>query len=420
MSANLRLSWIGDHDSLKEFVRDSLILQGTWSSPAGEKKLFEAEGLTILWLKNKKFLAVDGKDAKEIRSRLIRAMCTSSDLASVNATVDRATNTENFVDDNLSVNHGEVMLHDLPTSAGQAHSSVQFDSAEDIENLKTEQMINNETVRSLAESVDRLASIVAEIQTKVESEAEDPCGKCKNDFLLEKHVGIKYSQTPISSDNAIVLEQSEELSDNKSEYISNSDANDLEINNDNHHNAIIYESVNDKEYNITKTTYAALVKSQLVKESLAKYVSESSLEPTLEFLPSVNNDNEDHQQSLQLSTIKDDGFTGVERKRKRNKKFFLSGIANGVKENHIYTYLTKRNIVPNSILTFQSRRKGTMSAKICIPSTFTKSVLEENFWPKFVHCKLWQQKETVRKSELHTGNENAKTQSYKGPHSTLV
>ena len=58
--------------------------------------------------------------------------------------------------------------------------------------------------------------------------AQDPCGKCKS-------VSIKYSQTPTSSDNAIVLEQSEELSDNKSEYIPNSDANDLEINNDNHH-----------------------------------------------------------------------------------------------------------------------------------------------------------------------------------------
>ena len=84
---------------MKEFVRDSL-----------EKKLFESEGLTILWLKNKKFLAVNGKDAKEIRSRLIRAMCTSSDFAGVNTSVDRATNTENFVDDNISVNHGKVML----------------------------------------------------------------------------------------------------------------------------------------------------------------------------------------------------------------------------------------------------------------------------------------------------------------------
>jgi hypothetical protein len=218
MSANLRLSWIGDHESLKEFVRDNLILQGTWSSPAGEKKLFESEGLTILWLKNKKFLAVNGKDAKEIRSRLIKAMCTSSDFAGVNTSVDRATNTENFVHDNISINHGEVMLHDLPTSAGQAQSSVQIDGTEHMENFKTEQVINSETVRSLTESVERLASIVAEIQTNVKSEAQDPCGKCKNDFLHGKHVSIKYSQTHTSSDNTIVLEQSEELSDNKSEY----------------------------------------------------------------------------------------------------------------------------------------------------------------------------------------------------------
>ena len=31
----------------------------------------------ILRLKNRKCLAVDGKDAKEIRSRLIKAMCAS-------------------------------------------------------------------------------------------------------------------------------------------------------------------------------------------------------------------------------------------------------------------------------------------------------------------------------------------------------
>jgi alkylhydroperoxidase/carboxymuconolactone decarboxylase family protein YurZ len=41
-----------------------------------------------------------------------------------------------------------------------------------MENFRTEQMINSETVRSLAESVERLASIVAKIQTNVKSEAK--------------------------------------------------------------------------------------------------------------------------------------------------------------------------------------------------------------------------------------------------------
>ena len=39
MSANLRLSWAGDFDRLKEFVKSDLELQGSWSSPANEKKL---------------------------------------------------------------------------------------------------------------------------------------------------------------------------------------------------------------------------------------------------------------------------------------------------------------------------------------------------------------------------------------------
>ena len=65
-------------------------------------------------------------------------------------------------------------------------SQVEIDSTEHMENFKTEQVISNETVRSLTESVERLASIVAEIQTNVKSEAQDPCGKCKNDFLAWK------------------------------------------------------------------------------------------------------------------------------------------------------------------------------------------------------------------------------------------
>ena len=227
--------------------------------------------------------------------------------------------------------------------------------------------------------------------------------------MFRKHVGIKYSQIPISPDKVIVSEQSEDIHESKSEYISNLDANDLEINNDDHNDTKIEESVIDTEHKNTKTAYAALAKSQPVKECLSKIIPESSLGLTHEISPFVINNNEKHQQLPQLSTINVDGFIGVERKRKRNKKFFLSGIANGVKENHVYSYLTKRNIVPSSISIFQSRRRGKMSAKICIPPTFAKSVLEENFWPKYVHCKVWQQKEITQNSELYIANENAKT-----------
>ncbi len=42
---------------------------------------------------------------------------------------------------------------------------------------------------------------------------------------------------------------------------------------------------------------------------------------------------------------------------------------------------------------FKSKRKGTVSVRILIPSRCSEKVLSENFWPKFIHCKLWQQNE---------------------------
>ena len=42
---------------------------------------------------------------------------------------------------------------------------------------------------------------------------------------------------------------------------------------------------------------------------------------------------------------------------------------------------------------FRSRRRGTISARIHIPSGSCALVQKENFWPKFVGCKSWRSKE---------------------------
>ncbi len=58
---------------------------------------------------------------------------------------------------------------------------------------------------------------------------------------------------------------------------------------------------------------------------------------------------------------------------KKTKKFFLTGIAENVKEKQILSYLEHRNIFPTYISVFPSRRRGTLSCKIHIPlavSTF--------------------------------------------------
>ena len=91
MSANLRLSWAGDFDRLKEFVKSDLELQGSWSSPANEKKLFVSNNVELLWWKNKKFLKINGEDANRIKRCMINAMFTSLNLDSVKSGMDMAT-----------------------------------------------------------------------------------------------------------------------------------------------------------------------------------------------------------------------------------------------------------------------------------------------------------------------------------------
>ena len=91
-----------------------------------------------------------------------------------------------------------------------------------------------------------------------------------------------------------------------------------------------------------------------------------------------------------------DGFIGVERKRRKTKKFFLTGIAENVNENQILSYLNKKNIIPTYISIFPSRRRGVLSSKIHVPSAASSLVQEENFWPKYVTCKPWRAKDDIK------------------------
>lgn len=88
------------------------------------------------------------------------------------------------------------------------------------------------------------------------------------------------------------------------------------------------------------------------------------------------------------------GFIGVKRKRRpKCKQFFLSGIAETVNKDQIFSYLATKGITLTNIFTFQSKRRGTISAKISIPSVSSSRVLEKNFWPEHVLCKPWLQNE---------------------------
>ena len=99
------------------------------------------------------------------------------------------------------------------------------------------------------------------------------------------------------------------------------------------------------------------------------------------------------------------GLIEVKRRWKKYKTFFLFSIAERVKESQIYSYVTKSNISSNNVYTFQSKRKGSMLAKINIPLTSCSSVLEISFWLKFVYCKPWQQKDNEKQNALQKNSD---------------
>jgi hypothetical protein len=50
-----------------------------------------------------------------------------------------------------------------------------------------------------------------------------------------------------------------------------------------------------------------------------------------------------------------DDFIGVQRKRGKTKKLFVTGIAERLNENQILSYLNQRNIFPTYISVFRTR-----------------------------------------------------------------
>ena len=62
----LQLTWTGDFASLKQFVCN-IKLQGIWSQPGGDKKVFSGDLFSITWRKSKKILNFDGKESNKVK-----------------------------------------------------------------------------------------------------------------------------------------------------------------------------------------------------------------------------------------------------------------------------------------------------------------------------------------------------------------
>ena len=87
-----------------------------------------------------------------------------------------------------------------------------------------------------------------------------------------------------------------------------------------------------------------------------------------------------------------DGFIGVTRKGIEIKASSFPDLMKMLKNGKfIHTWQKEKKRV--KILMFQSKRKGTASAKIIIPSNCNSQILNTHIWPRFMSCKLWRRKE---------------------------
>ena len=137
--------------------------------------------------------------------------------------------------------------------------------------------------------------------------------------------------------------------------------------------------VEDNRNNNSTSLIVTLGVDETLSEDIRNNSNTSVIPPlgVVESVPVVNYDkiltNEDTSSLLntQSPTNIDGEFKGVDRRRNKIKHFFLSGISEDIHENQIMSYLNKRNITPTRISVFKSRRKGSNSAKVSIPSSAT-------------------------------------------------
>ena len=79
LSDNLGIAWIGDFESLRQFVSEHLKIDGVWSHSGGDKKVFTSESVIISWRKSKGILLVSGDRAVYIVNELCKQICNGGD-----------------------------------------------------------------------------------------------------------------------------------------------------------------------------------------------------------------------------------------------------------------------------------------------------------------------------------------------------
>lgn len=423
LSDKLGFAWCGDFELLKQFVSENLKLEGTWSQPGGDKKLFTSEDLTIIWRKNKNLLSVNGKRASKIMKELCKQICKLDE-------------------DNL----------ESPISDARQSSMKSSDICEEFENLKFGQLVNTEAIQALSGSISHITYVMSQFQTFMDKSRNDlghgdeiraklinianesfeygnQDTNCKEinaevdspivskEFInhtVNNRCDIDSLLNLIPDESALFLDERVDDTKQSNEPREDTFSKLLEENS----NDVITAFCSVSDINLTsaekttteedQATYANVVASHPAQIN-CKYMENSKAINKPGHAP------QSPQRKTDGSTSDPVGFIGVERKRNKTKKFFVTGIADNVKESQILSYLERRKIIPTYFSIFPSQRRGTLSFKINVPSAVSSLVQEVDFWPKFVSCKPWRSKEYVKNTVERKIN-----WTYDGNYSTYV
>ena len=138
----LQIAWTGDLLSLKQFVSETLKLEGQWSQSGGDKKVFTSGTNTISWRKKRKDLQFKGTDA-DLLKRTVCVIMKGTDNFN-----NKATNSVNG-----------------PTTCQSKCSEL----ATDIEGIKLDQFVNE---RRILDNSSRIKEI-GEVLTKLEKQNDE-------------------------------------------------------------------------------------------------------------------------------------------------------------------------------------------------------------------------------------------------------
>ena len=299
-SEGLCFAWTGEFDLLKNFVKDNLKLKGIWSQPGGDKKVFTSENCKIIWRKNKNILSVDGKRARNVLKETCKQVCTCDEFG---------FESSMYKDWQPSIQSVDV-----------------YDA---LENLKFYQSVNSEAIQALSGKILQLTSTMAQFQSFMD--------KNRNKKDVEQGEVIRVEQINITDEileygnheNSFKLNVSSDvpcaLNDPLNNEISEDNASKTSVLNCDL--MTVYQTPN---HNDQQETYANVVASCPV---LNNHKYKDSLE--------LNGKQGDISRNCENNNSPwvPEEFIGVERKRKKIRKFLLTGIAENMKEHHILSYL---------------------------------------------------------------------------------